>query len=70
MLDPGYFFGGWLESATSKYVKKFHKYLTFFNFFPKISSGQVKKYPGQRQVGPLFIAGQKYARVGLELAHL
>jgi len=30
----------------------------------KVSSGQVKKYPGQRQVGLLFIAGQKKARVG------
>jgi len=30
----------------------------------KISSGQVKKYPGQRQAGLLFTAGQKYVRVG------
>jgi len=30
----------------------------------KISSGQVKKYPGQRWVGLLFIVGQEYARVG------
>jgi len=37
-------------------------------FFPlgskKVSSGQVKKYPGQGRVGPLFTAGKKYARVG------
>jgi len=31
----------------------------------KIASGQVKKYPGQRRVGLLFTAGQKYAWVGL-----
>jgi len=41
----------------------------FFNFFPlrikKISLGRVKKYLGQRQVGLLFTAGQKYARVRL-----
>jgi len=30
----------------------------------KISSGQVKKYHGQRWVGLLFTVGQKYARVG------
>jgi len=37
-------------------------------FFPsgqkKISSGRVKKYPGQSQVSLLFTAGQKQARVG------
>jgi len=37
----------------------------FFNLLPfgsiKISSGQVKKCSGQRQVGLLFTAGQKYA---------
>jgi len=30
----------------------------------KIALGQVKKYPSQRRVDLLFIAGQKYARVG------
>jgi len=30
----------------------------------KISSGRVKKYPGQGRVCLLFIAGQKYARAG------
>jgi len=38
------------------------------NFFhpqvKKISSGRVKKYLGQRWVGPLFTASQKYAQVG------
>jgi len=29
-----------------------------------MSSGWVKKYPGQRQVSPLFTAGQKYIWVG------
>jgi len=40
----------------------------FFNFLPlrsiKISSGWLKKYPGQSQVGFLFTMGQKCARVG------
>jgi len=40
-----------------------------FQFFSlwlnKISLGRVKKYLGQRWVGLLFTAGQKYARVGL-----
>jgi len=40
----------------------------FFNFLPfgskKISLGWVKKYPSQRGVSLLFVAGQKYARVG------
>jgi len=30
----------------------------------KIALGWLKKYPDQRRVGPLFTAGQKYARVG------
>jgi len=38
-----------------------------FSFFSlgikKISSGQVKKYLGQRRAGLLFTAGQKYAPV-------
>jgi len=29
----------------------------------KIAPGQVQKYPGQRRVGLLFTAGQKYDRV-------
>jgi len=43
----------WIWKISPKNVK-------FFNFFPfgskKISSGRVKKYPGQRQVGLLFTA--------------
>jgi len=39
-----------------------------FQFFcfgsKKISSGCVKKYPGQSQVGLIFSADQKYARFG------
>jgi len=54
---------GWFKSAIQKSPKN-HK---IFNFFPfgskKISSGQVKKYPGQRRVSLLFTSGQKYARV-------
>jgi len=33
----------------------------------KISAGQVKKYPGQRWVGHLFTAGQKYGQVRAHL---
>jgi len=33
----------------------------------KISSGWVKKYPGQSWVGLLFTAGQKYAQVRARL---
>jgi len=44
-------------------LKIFPKNIKFFNFFPlgskTISSGRVKKYPGQRLVGLLFTAGQK-----------
>jgi len=39
------------------------------NFFPsnkKPVLGQVKKYPGQRQVDLLFTVGQRYAQVGLD----
>jgi len=32
-----------------------------------MSSGQVKKYPGQSRVGLLFTAGQKYGRVSAHL---
>jgi len=39
------------------------KNVKFFNFFPfgskKITSGRVRKYPGQSRVGLLFTAGQK-----------
>jgi len=46
----------------------FPKNPEFFYFCPsgqkKISSGQFKKYSGQRWVGLLFTAGQKYARAG------
>jgi len=48
-----------------KISTKNHK---FFNFLPlgqkKIFSGWVKKFPGQRQVGLVFIADQKYGRLG------
>jgi len=50
----------WIWKIPPKNVK-------FFNFFPigskKISSGQVWKYPGWRQVSLLFTAGQNYSRV-------
>jgi len=48
-------------------LENFPKNPKFCNFFPfrskKISSGQIKKYPGHSQVSPLFTVGQKYARV-------
>jgi len=37
----------------------------FFSSGKKISSGWVPKYLGQRWVGLLFTAGQKYVQVGL-----
>jgi len=38
------------------------KFFNFFNFgSKKISSGRVKKCPGQSWVSLLFTAGQKYA---------
>jgi len=43
---------------------KMSKFSIFSLRFKKISLGWVKKYPGQRQVGLLFTASQKYARVG------
>jgi len=63
ILDPGQpsMVWVWIWKSSPKNIK-------FFNFFPfgskKISSGQVKKYPGQGRVCLLFTAGQKYARVG------
>jgi len=52
---------GWGWKISPKNIK-------FLNFFPsrikKISSGWVKKYPGQRRIGLLFTVDQKYARVG------
>jgi len=43
------------------------KNVKFFNFLPfrskKIASGRFGRYPGQSQVGLLFTAGQKQARV-------
>jgi len=41
------------------------KFFNFFHWVKKISSSWVKKYPGQRWVGLLSTAGQKYARVRL-----
>jgi len=58
-----------LGSVNSRLRKIFpFKNTIFFNFFSfwakKISLSQVKKYPGQRQIGLLFTGGQKYARMG------
>jgi len=51
--------------ATSGFEKFLLKIPNFFPSDKKISSGHVKKYLGQRRVGLLFTASQKYARVGL-----
>jgi len=49
-------------------LRKFPLKITNFQFFSfgskNISPGGVKKYPGQRWVGLLFTAGQKYAWAG------
>jgi len=73
IFDPGrsIFSGsGWAGSAMYGLVwiwKVSPKNVKFFKFFlfrsKKISSGQVKKYPSQRQVCLLFTAGQNYAWV-------
>jgi len=68
-MGPGHFFVAPVGSSlvSHLYLWKFFpkKIAKFFNFFlfqvKKISSGQVKKYLGQRQAGPVFTAGQKYA---------
>jgi len=49
-------------------LENFPKNPNFVNFFPsgqKISSDRVKGYLGERQTGPLFSYGQKYAWVRL-----
>jgi len=55
------------------WIWKISPKITIFQFFlpviKKISSGRVKKYPGQRQVSLLFTARQKYARVGSGQGH-
>jgi len=49
---------------------KFSARNSFFQFFPlrvkKDFIGLGQKYPGQRQFGPFFTVGQKYALVGLD----
>jgi len=53
--------------------KIFPKNVEFLNFslrVKQISFGGVKKCLGQRQVGLLFTAGQKYAWVGSELVSI
>jgi len=53
----------WEWSATSRSGQS--QIGHFFLFRSKeISWVQVKKYSGQRQVGPFFTASHKYARVG------
>jgi len=58
------FRAGQVRSATSGFGKFPTKIPNFFLRFKKISSDWVKKYLGQRQVSPLFTAGQNYAQVG------
>jgi len=62
------FYSGLVGSTTfgfGKFPLKNTKFSTFCcSGQKKISLGQVKNYPGQRQVGLLLTAGEKYARVG------
>jgi len=62
-VGSGQFFNIWVGLG----LENFHPKPPIFQFFPfeskKISLVWVKKYPGQGQVGLLFTAGQKYARV-------
>jgi len=76
-FDPGLVWSILVAPAGPGRVTQFGfgKFLNFplksqiFNFFPlsskKISSGQVKNFPGQRWVSLIFTAGQKYAQVRL-----
>jgi len=70
VMGPGskFFDPGWI----SRLQFGFGKFpLKIPNYFPlgqiKISSGRVKKYPGQRWVGLLFTSSQKYLRVRTHL---
>jgi len=57
-LLGSYFLLTWLGWVSNLWVWKIstknHKFLDFFPSDQKISFGLVKKYPGQRRVGPLF----------------
>jgi len=48
-------------SGSTKFIPKITNFSICFLQFKNISSGQVKRYPGQRQAGPLFTMGQFYA---------
>jgi len=57
-FDPGR--EGWVSHLWLGYGFGKFPLKNFFLFgSKKISSGRVKKYPGRRQVGLLFTAGQK-----------
>jgi len=49
----------WFEFKFRKLPLKISNFSIFSLRVKKISSGQVKKYPGRRRVGLLFTAGQK-----------
>jgi len=50
----------WFGLESGKVLQKTSNFSIFFYFgSKKISLGQVKKYPHQRQVGLLYTAGQK-----------
>jgi len=53
----------WFGSGFGKFPLKIPNFLIFTLRVKKISLGRVKKYLGQRRVGLLFTAGQKYAWV-------
>jgi len=74
MLDLNYWWGSFLvtlvmgSGSANSGFGKFPLKNSNFSFFPfgskKISSGRVKKYPGQREDGLFYTAVKKYAWVG------
>jgi len=60
--QAGLFFDAQVGSATSESGNFPPKIPIFPLCVNKISSGRVKKYLGQWWIGPLFTAGQGYAR--------
>jgi len=53
----------WFEYGFGKFPLKMSNFSIFCPSGQKISLDQVKKYPGQRQFGLFFTAGQKYVGV-------
>jgi len=64
VMGPGRVGHLWFGFGFGKFSLKMSNFSIFSLRVKKISLGWVKKYPGQRHVGLLFSAGQKYAWVG------